>query len=77
LQSADGRVTSAPRAGAEFEAAFVDELTRMLESEGCTGSLLTSFTSTQFTSFTSTQFTSFTSTQFTSFTSTACASSMN
>ena len=37
LQSADGRVTSAPRAGAEFEAAFVDELTRMLESEGCTG----------------------------------------
>ena len=46
-------MTSAPRAGAEFEGAFVDELTRMLESEGCTGTQFTSFTSTQFTSSTS------------------------
>ncbi len=45
MQSADGRVTSAPRASAEFEAAFVDELTRMLECEGCTGTQFTSFTS--------------------------------
>ena len=37
LQSADGRVTSAPAAGSEFEAAFVNELTGMLESEGFTG----------------------------------------
>ena len=36
LQS-DGRVTSAHAAGSEFEAAFVNELTGMLESEGFTG----------------------------------------
>jgi hypothetical protein len=36
LRSADGQVTSAPAAGSEFEAAFVNELTGMLESEGFT-----------------------------------------
>jgi len=34
LRSADGRVTAAPRAGAEFEIAFAAELTGMLEVEG-------------------------------------------
>jgi len=36
LQSADGRVTAAPRAGSEFEEAFVNELAGMLQSEGFT-----------------------------------------
>ena len=36
LQSASGVVTQAPRAGSEFEAAFVAELTSMLESDGFT-----------------------------------------
>ena len=36
LQSEQGRITSAPRAGAEFEAAFRAEVTHMLEFEGFT-----------------------------------------
>ena len=36
LQSASGVVTQAPRAGSEFESAFVVEVTAMLESDGFT-----------------------------------------